>query len=80
VRFSFGERTYFLDIAFVRENLAVEIDGLVHLSADLFESDRRRGNDLLLAGKRTLHFTWRMLTDEAGDFVSTVARARSLAG
>jgi very-short-patch-repair endonuclease len=80
VRFRFGARTHFLDIAFVREDLVVEIDGLVHLSPDLFESDRRRGNDLLLAGKRTLHFTWRMLTDEAAEFVRTVQRARSSGG
>jgi len=42
-------------------------------------SDRRRGNDLMLAGKRTLHFTWRMLADEADAFISTVQRARSMA-
>lgn len=69
---------YFQDIAMDDCPVAVEIDGKVHLRPEVFESDRRRGNELLLAGKQVLHFTWRMLTDEPGWFVATTQSAVAL--
>lgn len=66
---------FFQDIAMDDCPVVIEIDGRVHLREDVFESDRRRGNYLLLAGKQVLHFTWRMVNDEPGWFVDTVRRA-----
>jgi very-short-patch-repair endonuclease len=78
VRFRTAGQTYFLDIYFARESLVVEIDGKVHLTPDMFETDRSRGNHLLLAGKRVLHFTWRMLNEEGPTCLTTVQRARAM--
>lgn len=66
---------YFLDIDMDDCPVVVEVDGQVHRRRDIFESDRRRGNELLLAGKRVLHFTWRMLVEEPDWFISTTRRA-----
>ena len=66
---------YFLDIVFEKERVVVEIDGRVHLSPDLFESDRRRNNDLVLAGWRVLHVTWQMLVNEPERVIADVRRA-----
>jgi very-short-patch-repair endonuclease len=70
-----GDRRYFLDIVFAKERLVVEVDGRIHLSPALFESDRRRGNDLLMAGWRVIHVTWQMLTDEPDRVVAMIRRA-----
>lgn len=75
VPFYFEGRNYFLDIAFRNRPLVVEIDGRIHLSPEVFDTDRRRGNDLLLAGKHTLHFTDRMVLEEAPMVVQVTLRA-----
>lgn len=69
---------YFLDIAFHHSQLAIEIDGRGTHGGARFEDDRRRGNELLLAGKRVLHFTWHMLTEEPGMVIATTRRALAL--
>jgi very-short-patch-repair endonuclease len=74
-----GIRRYFLDIAFRGLRLAIEIDGREFHGPDTFEADRRRDADLLLAGWKVLHFTWRMLTDEPEWVVTTVKAALRLA-
>ena len=68
---------YYLDIAFKRQKLAIEIDGRRHeTDEDLFESDRWRQNALVVAdGWRVLRFTWAMLRDHPDVFVSTVVDA-----
>lgn len=67
---------YYLDIAFGRIRLAIEIDGRFHEDdPDQFESDRWRQNALVFQGWRVLRFTWRMLHDEPGQFVRAVRRA-----
>lgn len=63
---------YFIDIAFPARRLAIEIDGRLHAGPDLFESDRWRQNDLVLAGWRVLRFTWAMLTDHPDDVLAAV--------
>jgi hypothetical protein len=78
VPFRFDGRNYFLDIAFRNKPLVVEIDGRIHLNPQIFESDRLRGNDLVLARKHTLHFTWRMLEHDPGMVANTTIRALSL--
>lgn len=68
-----GSTKFYLDIDFESVPLAAEIDGRVHMRPDLFESDRRRGNLLLLAGIHVLHFTTAMLDE--GLLVPTVRQA-----
>ena len=67
--------TYYLDIAFRRQRLAVEIDGRgTHDNDDAFETDRERHNALVLAGWTILHFTWQMVTEDP-DYVVWATRA-----
>jgi very-short-patch-repair endonuclease len=67
---------YYLDVAFRRIRLAVEIDGRLHHSSDTaFETDRRRQNRLILDGWRVLRFTWAMLTDDPEGVIAAVRRA-----
>lgn len=70
---------YFLDIAFDDNPLVIEIDGRGFHGEARFEEDRLRGNELVLAGKRVLHFTWRMLVEHPGMVIATVRRALALA-
>lgn len=59
-----GGRLYFIDIAFGRSKLAIEIDGRLHeLDEDVFETDRWRQNALVRAGWRVLRFTWTMIVE-----------------
>ncbi len=57
--------------------LAIEVDGkLWHDElSDRFESDRRRQNELILAGWRILRFTWAMLRDRPDDVISRIVQA-----
>jgi len=68
---------YYLDIAFKRQKLAIEIDGRRHeTDEDLFESDRWRQNALVVAdGWRVLRFTWAMLRGHPDVFTGTVSDA-----
>lgn len=75
-----GGRTYYQDIAMDDCPVVIEVDGKVHMRPDVFESDRRRGNDLLLAGKHVLHFTYAMLRDEADWFVACTRSAIEMCG
>lgn len=55
---------YWVDILFTAARLIVEIDGWeVHGARQAFEDDRRRRNQLVLAGYTVLNFTWRQLTE-----------------
>ncbi len=70
------DRLYYLDIAFKRSRLALEIDGRIHqVDRDLFESDRWRQNALVFAGWRVLRFTWAMLEAHPEEFVRQVRAA-----
>ncbi len=67
---------YFLDIAFPRNRLVVEIDGRLHEDdRDVFENDRHRQNALVLDGWTVLRFTWRMLDTDPAGFVAAVRAA-----
>lgn len=64
---------YYLDIAFEKIKLVIEIDGRRHqLDEDLFETDRWRQNALVADGWRVLRFTWAMLRDHPEEFVAAV--------
>ena len=65
-----------IDVAFVRERLAIEIDGWAwHHSPDRFQRDRTKQNDLTLAGWTVLRFTWFDLTSNPELVVHAVQQA-----
>jgi very-short-patch-repair endonuclease len=56
---------YFVDILFARERVVLEIDGWeTHGTRAAFEADRKRRNELELAGYLVLNFTWWQLLNE----------------
>ena len=60
-----GTARYRLDFAYPTERLVIEGDGFAfHAGREQFENDRRRQNDLVLAGWRILRFTWRQVCAE----------------
>lgn len=51
----------FIDLAYPRPRVAIELDGWeTHGLRSAFDTDRLRGNDLVLAGWHLLRFTWSM--------------------
>lgn len=69
-------RRYFLDIAFPRLRLVLEVDGRLHEDDPaVFENDRLRQNALVLDGWTVLRFTWRMLDADPAGFVAAVRAA-----
>lgn len=65
-----------VDIAFVREMLAIEIDGWAwHTAPDRFQRDRRKQNEMTQAGWTVLRFTWLDLTSRPADVVREVRQA-----
>jgi very-short-patch-repair endonuclease len=74
-------RLFYVDVAFVRSRVAVEIDGRLHeLDPGVFENDRWRQNALALDGWTVLRFTWAMLTRHPEVVVRTVREALAAAG
>lgn len=68
--------TCYLDIAFRRERVAVEVDGWrYHATPEVFETDRARQNALVLDGWLVLRFTWTMLTQDPGYVLRTTRAA-----
>jgi very-short-patch-repair endonuclease len=70
-----------VDFAFVRELIAIEIDGWAwHHQPDRFQRDRRKQNDLTSSGWTVLRFTWfDLMTRPEGvvaDVRGALARAR----
>jgi very-short-patch-repair endonuclease len=60
-----GETGYYVDVLFKRLRVILEIDGWeTHGTRLAFEEDRRRRNQLVLAGYLVLNFTYRQLADE----------------
>jgi hypothetical protein len=56
------ERNYEIDALWRPQRLAAELDGReTHDTDDVYESDRQRDRDLLVAGWRTTRITWRHL-------------------
>ena len=54
-----GTKDRRLDLAFVRQRLAVEVDGYwSHSDRAAWQDDRNRDNALMGRGWRTLRFTW----------------------
>lgn len=64
-----------VDVVFVEDRLAIEIDGR-HFHGDAtFEKDRWQQNALVLAGWRVLRFTWSMIESHPERVVATVRTA-----
>jgi len=60
-----GSRTYYLDLAYPAQRVAIEVDGFdFHRGRESFDNDRRRQNDLVRAGWTVLRFTSRSTVDE----------------
>ena len=71
-----GGRRRRLDFAYPELRLAIEVDGYEsHSRYDVFEDDRRRANDLELAGWTVLRFTWAQVTKRPDYVVAVLRRA-----
>jgi very-short-patch-repair endonuclease len=56
---------YELDVAFVREMVAIEVDGWAwHRDVERFSHDAKRQNALVNAGWHILRFNWHRLTND----------------
>jgi very-short-patch-repair endonuclease len=75
-RISVGGRWRRLDFAYPDLKIAIEVDGFsVHSQRHVFEDDRRRQNDLELAGWLVLRFTFRDLREQPEKVASQVRAA-----
>jgi very-short-patch-repair endonuclease len=67
---------FFIDAAYPNAKLAIELDGLRdHFSADAFRRDRRRQNEIVLAGYTVLRFTWQDVDERWSAVEATIRRA-----
>jgi len=67
---------YRVDVAFLRQKVAIEVDGLAfHIGSNEFHGDRVRQNAITLAGWTVLRFTWLDLTCYPERVVATVRSA-----
>jgi very-short-patch-repair endonuclease len=69
---------YTIDVAFVTQRLAVEIDGRQFHGEGRFEFDRWRQNAIVLDGWRVLRFTWKMLEEHPDRVIETVRKGLTL--
>lgn len=69
---------YAVDLAFVGQKVAIEVDGLAfHSNAEDFQRDRVRQNVIALAGWQVLRFTWIDLTEYPDRVIATINAAIS---
>jgi very-short-patch-repair endonuclease len=67
---------YRLDLAFPAARVAVEVDGWAyHRDAERFRQERRRQNELVLAGWTILRFTWDDLTQRPATVLPKIRAA-----
>jgi very-short-patch-repair endonuclease len=65
-----------LDVAFEKEKVAVEVDGLAfHTDPDRFQRDRTRQNWLVNQGWTVLRFTWDDLSQRRRQVIETILAA-----
>ena len=69
---------YAIDVAFLAQRLAIEIDGRHYHGDATFESDRWRQNALVLDGWRVLRFTWTMIEKHPERVIETVRKGLAL--
>lgn len=67
---------YKVDVGFVRERVAIEVDGWAfHSDSEAFQVDRKRQNAILLSGWKVLRFTWLDLTEYPQRVIAEIAAA-----
>ena len=67
-----------VDLAFVAERVAVEVDGWAyHVDPDRFQGDRSRQNRLTAAGWIVVRFTWADLVEKPDEVVAMIQIART---
>jgi len=67
---------YNVDFLWPEQRLVVEFDGFAaHGHPQAFERDRRRDRQLIAAGYRVIHVTWRQLKDEPLGVIADIAQA-----
>jgi very-short-patch-repair endonuclease len=64
-----------IDLAYPALRIAIELDGRVHQTDDVFERDRPRQNRIALEGWIILRFTWATLRDHPEQIVREIAAA-----
>lgn len=70
---------YAVDVLFHRYRLIIEFDGYeFHSAPDAFEKDRKRRNDLVLAGYTVLNFTWAQVFNDPNWVAACVQQAISM--
>ena len=70
------DSTFYVDLIFRKLKLVIEIDGrLYHTGAEVFETDRRRQNLLVLDGWCVLRFTWTMIEERPEEVIAMVLEA-----
>jgi very-short-patch-repair endonuclease len=66
---------FVIDAAFVRQRVAIEIDGYgPHSSREAFQGDRTKSNLLIAAGWTVLRFTWSDLVDRPDYVIATIRK------
>lgn len=70
-----GGRLYRLDLAYLDEMVAIELDGGDHLERSIWEADHKRQNALVNAGWTVLRFTWRDYVERRSALISEVKTA-----
>lgn len=69
---------YRVDVAFPKQRVAIEVDGLAfHSDSDDFHQDRVRQNAIALAGWQVLRFTWLDLTEYPQRVIAEIRYATS---
>lgn len=67
---------YKVDVGFVNEKVALEVDGWAfHSDQEVFQIDRKRQNAIALLGWTVLRFTWLDLTEYPQRVIAEIARA-----
>ena len=67
---------YELDFAFPEQRIAIEVDGWAwHVDVEQFRRDRRKQNELVLAGWTVLRFSWHDLTQRPTAVVAEIRAA-----
>lgn len=68
-----GSRKYFVDAAFYRLKIGIEVDGYeVHSRRSQFEHDRQKWSDLTAAGWTLVHLTWNQINEQPDWVVKTI--------
>ena len=69
---------YLVDVAFLVEHVAIEVDGFAfHSDAEAFHRDRLRQNSIALRGWQVLRFTWLDLVEYPERVLATIRSAVS---